>query len=147
MNLNIPESEPVFPIRTAAKLLNISVHTLRMYEREGLILPYKRSTKQRLYSQKDIERIECIRRSINQDKLSIKGIVKIFSFIPCWKIVGCSESDREKCEAYNSYSLPCWSVNHKNNFCTDKDCRLCEVYRDYGECHSIKEKIKELIKA
>lgn len=146
MNFNIPESEPIFPIRTAAKLLNISVHTLRMYEREGLILPFKKQTNQRLYSQKDIERIGCIRRAINKDKLSIKGIVKIFSLIPCWKIAGCPEGDREKCEAYNGYSLPCWSANHKDNFCEDKDCRACEVYKDFGECHSIKDKIKELIK-
>lgn len=147
MNFNLPESEPIFPIRTAAKLLNISVHTLRMYEREGLIIPYKKSSNQRLYSQKDIERIECIRKSINTDKLSIKGIIKILSLIPCWKIIGCPEEDREKCEAYNGYSLPCWTVKHKDNFCDGKNCRSCDVYQNYGECHSIKEKIKELIKS
>jgi hypothetical protein len=38
-------------------------------------------------------------------------------------------------------------VHHKNNFCEDRDCRTCEVYKDYGECSSIKEKIKELIKS
>lgn len=147
MNLNFPDNEPVFPIRTAAKLLKISVHTLRMYEREGLIIPHKKSSRQRLYSQKDIERIECIRRAIKSDKLSINGIVKIFSFIPCWKIVGCSEEDRRNCTAYLEHSIPCWMVHHKNNFCENRDCRTCEVYKDYGECSSIKEKIKELIKS
>jgi MerR family transcriptional regulator/heat shock protein HspR len=147
MELNFPEIEPIFPIRTAAKLLNISVHTLRMYEREGLIIPYKKSSNQRLYSKNDIERIKSIRKAISQDKFSIRGIVKIFSFIPCWKIAGCAEEDRLSCEAYNNNSLPCWAVFHKNNFCTDKDCRACEVYNDYGECNSIRNKIKELIKS
>jgi MerR family transcriptional regulator, heat shock protein HspR len=147
MEINFSDIEPVFPIRTAAKLLNISVHTLRMYEHEGLIIPYKKSSNQRLYSQKDIERIQCIRKAINEDKLSIKGIVKIFSFIPCWKIVGCTEEDRNNCEAYNNDSVPCWAVFHKNNFCTNKDCRACEVYGNYGECNSIRNKIKELIKS
>jgi MerR family transcriptional regulator/heat shock protein HspR len=147
MKLNFPDNEPVFPIRTAAKLLNISVHTLRMYEREGLIIPFKKSSNQRLYSKADLERIECIRRAINTEKLSIKGIVRIFSLIPCWKIAGCSEEDRKNCKAYNGNSVPCWMINHKNNFCSDRECRTCEVYNNYGECHSIKEKIKELIKA
>ena len=81
MELNFPTSEPVFPISTAAKLLNISVHTLRMYEREGLLLPYKKTSKQRLYSKSDIERVECIRKTINEDKISINGIKTIFSFL------------------------------------------------------------------
>ncbi len=147
MNLNFPESEPVFPIRTAAKLLKISVHTLRMYEREGLIIPFKKSTNQRLYSQKDLERIECIRGAIKNDKLSIRGIVKIFSLIPCWKIAGCTAEDRINCTAYSGHSIPCWMVHHKNNFCEDRNCRTCEVYTNYGKCSSIKEKIKELIKS
>jgi predicted site-specific integrase-resolvase len=40
--------EPVFSISTAAKLLDVSVHTLRMYEREGLIIPFKKDSSQRL---------------------------------------------------------------------------------------------------
>jgi len=147
MNLNFPDNEPVFPIRTAAKLLKISVHTLRMYEREGLIIPFKKTTNQRLYSQKDVERIECVRRAIKNDKLSIKGIVRIFSLIPCWKIVNCSEEDKKNCAAYTGNSLPCWMFHHKNNFCSDRDCRSCGVYQNYSECHSIREKIKELIKS
>jgi MerR family transcriptional regulator/heat shock protein HspR len=145
MNLNFPDTEPIFPIGTAAKLLNISVHTLRMYEREGLIIPFKKNTNQRLYSKTDIERIECIRRAIKLEKISIKGIVRIFSLIPCWKIAGCTEVDRKNCKAYSGNSVPCWMFNHKDNFCTGKDCRTCEVYKSYGDCHSIREKIKELI--
>jgi hypothetical protein len=43
MSIQLPLNEPLFPIRTAAKLLNISVHTLRMYEKEGLIIPFKKN--------------------------------------------------------------------------------------------------------
>ncbi len=38
----IQDEEPIFPISTAAKLLNISLHTLRMYERERLIISFKK---------------------------------------------------------------------------------------------------------
>ena len=59
--IKIQDEEPIFPISAAAKLLNISVHTLRMYERNGLFVPFKKLTHQRLFSKSDIERIECIR--------------------------------------------------------------------------------------
>ncbi|MCX8056055.1 MAG: MerR family transcriptional regulator, partial [Ignavibacteria bacterium] len=83
------KDKPKYKISEAAKILGISVHTLRMYEREGLILPFKKTTNQRLYSEKDIERLKCIRNSINEKKISIEGIKRIFSLIPCWAIVNC----------------------------------------------------------
>lgn len=138
-------NRPLYTISTAARLLEISVHTLRMYEREGLIIPYKKKSNQRLYSQNDIERIECIRNAINKEKISIEGIKRIFSLVPCWSAVQCSLKDREKCKAYNGHSKPCWMYNHKKNYCADKDCRECVVYTEFGNCVSVKEKLKKLI--
>lgn len=137
--------EPVYPISAAAKLLNISVHTLRMYEREGLIVPFKKETNHRLYSKADIERLSCIRRAINESKISIAGIKTIYSLIPCWKILGCSEEERKECEAFSSHSQPCWSFDHKNNLCEDRECRDCTVYKDFNECKVIKESLTNLI--
>ena len=138
--------EPVFPISVAAKLLNISVHTLRMYERQGLIIPYKKETNHRLYSNADIERLICIRRAINEYKISIAGIKTIYSLIPCWKIVNCSEEDRKNCKAFDSHTAPCWSYNHKNNMCENIECRGCKVYKNFSECRTIKESLKNFMK-
>src|SRR3989339_600291 len=91
---NLNQDEPIFPIRAAAQLLKISVHTLRMYEREGLIIPFKKESSHRLYSQTDLKRIECIRRAINEMKISINGIKTMYSLIPCWEIMGCSGENR-----------------------------------------------------
>jgi MerR family transcriptional regulator, heat shock protein HspR len=137
--------EPVYPISAAAKLLNISVHTLRMYEREGLIVPFKKETNHRLYSKADLERLSCIRRAINEHKISIAGIKTIYSLIPCWKILGCGEEERNSCEAFTSHTQPCWTFNHKNNKCADRVCRECTIYKDFNECKSIKESITNLI--
>ena len=144
MNKNI-STEPNYTISTAARLLGISIHTLRMYEKEGLLLPFKSDGNQRRYSDKDLERIRCIRRAINEDKIGIEGVRRLLALIPCWAIVDCIESDRKNCEAFNSYTKPCWSHNHKENYCEDKDCFSCEVYNSFGDCGSIKEKLKELI--
>ena len=145
MNKNI-STEPNYTISTAARLLGISVPTLRMYEKEGLILPFKSNGNQRRYSEMDLERIRCIRKAINEDKIGIEGIRRMLALIPCWAIVNCSEIDRQNCEALNNYTKPCWTYKHNNNLCKELDCFSCEVYNSFGDCGSIKEKLKELIK-
>jgi MerR family transcriptional regulator/heat shock protein HspR len=142
MPSEIPKDEPVYPIRTAAKLLNISVHTLRMYEKEKLILPYKKSTSHRLYSQNDIDRITCIRSAINESKISINGIKAIYSMMPCWEVMLCPLEIRNKCNAFLNHSEPCWAVKENNSTCSFIDCRNCSVYKDFGDCGSIKNFIR-----
>lgn len=140
---NLENSEvPLFSISVAARILDISVHTLRMYEREGLIVPFKKESNHRLYSKSDIERLNCIRKTINEKKISINGIKTIYSLIPCWEIIKCSQRDRENCEAYKSHSMPCWTFAHKDNVCATLSCRDCNVYRNYAECGSLKDKLK-----
>ncbi|MBI3125347.1 MAG: MerR family transcriptional regulator [Ignavibacteriales bacterium] len=141
---NLNQDEPIFPIRAAAQLLKISVHTLRMYEREGLIIPFKKESSHRLYSQTDLKRIECIRRAINEMKISINGIKTMYSLIPCWEIMGCSEENRKNCKSYNEHSKPCWGYAHENNVCEEKKCRDCEVYKKHSQCGEIKELIKSI---
>ncbi len=142
IEFNLSSDEPIFPIGTAARLLNISVHTLRMYEREGLFVPFKKESSQRLFSKTDIERIECIRNAINESKISINGIKTIYSLIPCWEVIKCSDKDRKKCSAFNSHNQPCWAEKHKGTTCEKRDCRSCNVYKDYSECGKVKDLIK-----
>ncbi len=122
-------------------MLDISVHTLRHYEREGLILPYKSDSNQRWYSKEDIDRLRCIRSAIRDQRLSIEGIKRIHAMIPCWQMRGCSEHDRANCEAFLGHERGCWSYDHKQNSCTSNDCRLCEVYRSSVNCEEIKKSI------
>jgi MerR family transcriptional regulator/heat shock protein HspR len=144
--MSLSSNDPIFTISNTAKLLKTSVHTLRMYEREGLIIPFRKESNQRLYSEKDLDRIRCIQQTINEDKINIEGIRRILALLPCWTIIECSSVDRQNCEFYKSHSQPCWMVNHKNNICKDKNCRDCEVYQNFGSCASIKTKLKELLK-
>ncbi len=144
MEINKLHNNPIYPIRTAAKILNISVHTLRMYEREGLIIPHKTEGNQRAYSMTDIERVECIRKAINENKISINGIKTIYSLIPCWEIIGCSAFDRSNCQAFADHSKPCWTYSHSNRICSSINCRDCEVYKDYSNCGSVKDLLKKL---
>ncbi|MBZ0199207.1 MAG: MerR family transcriptional regulator [Ignavibacteriaceae bacterium] len=139
---------PLYAISVAARLLNISVHTLRMYEKEGLIVPFRKKTSHRLYSDSDIERLNCIRSAINESKISISGIKTLYAMIPCWEITNCSDMDRANCPAYDksAHSQPCWMFAHENNICAVSECRKCKVYNGYAVCQSIKETIIDLTK-
>ena len=138
-------TKPVYTISTAARLLGISIPTLRMYENEGLIIPFKKISQHRLYSDMDIERIKCLRTAINGGRMGLESIRRMLALIPCWAIINCSENDRKNCHAFTSYEKPCWTHKHKNNTCSTRDCRECEVYNSFSDCSSLKEKLKELI--
>ncbi len=143
-DIKVAQDEPIFPISMAAHLLDVSVHTLRMYEREGLFIPYKKESNQRLFSKSDLERIRCIRSAINDSKISISGIKMIYSMIPCWEITKCSSEDRKNCKSFNGAHDPCWVQKHPNTTCEGRECRSCEVYYAFGNCQTIKGKLKEL---
>lgn len=133
----------VYTIGNAAKILGISVHTLRMYERESLIIPEKQPSHNRLYSENDINRIKIIRKAMKEKKFSIQAIKTMYSLIPCWAVLKCSDEDRRNCSAYNSCNTPCWAVQHENNICAMTDCRTCPVYNDFPACDRIKTVIAE----
>lgn len=132
---------PFYSIGTVARMLGVSVHLLRLYEREGLVLPAKSPGRQRLYSDDDVARLKCILEGIRVHKLSIAGIQRIQSFVPCWDIIKCSDSDRAACPAYSRESKPCWMLKGRETTCGPRDCRLCAVYREAADCGSIKQTI------
>lgn len=132
---------PLYSISTAARMVGVSVQTLRMYESEGLLLIYKTSGNQRMYSNADIDRILCIRKAINEEKISIGGMKRIHGMIPCWDIIKCSEEERSNCPAFKSHIGGCWTHKHKFSVCAAKECRLCDVYQLSSNCEQIKELI------
>jgi len=53
------KEQPLYLISIVSKMLDVHPQTLRLYEREGLVSP-KRTKKQRLYSEKDVEQLNFI---------------------------------------------------------------------------------------
>lgn len=66
--------EPVYLISVVAKALDIHPQTLRQYEREGLVCPSRTDGKMRLYSQKDIDRINMILRLTRDLRVNLAGV-------------------------------------------------------------------------
>ncbi len=130
-----------FSIGEVAEMLKISVETIRLYERRGLLLTVKADNSQRTFSEMDIERIRCIRTAINEHKISIEGIRRIQSLVPCWEHIQCPAEQREKCPAYLRSDAGCWTYKDKHNDCATRDCRSCKVYQLSGNCDNIKSLI------
>lgn len=122
-------TEPLLTISIAAIKLGVSPETLRLYERKGLVNTYKTSTGRRLYSQKDLEWIACIRQLIVINKLNISGIKCLLALIPCWDFIGCSQEEQASCPAYSSNDHVCWKLEDTPCRKKAKDCYSCSVYR------------------
>ncbi|RMH64626.1 MAG: MerR family transcriptional regulator [Calditrichaeota bacterium] len=135
-------NEIYYPIGIVAEMFNISVGTLRAYEREGLILPRKTEGKHRYFSESDIKRIACIRSMIKDKGLNIAGIKMIFSVVPCWEIKQCPEEDRASCPAYHNADAPCWEIKSADSVCGPVDCRTCPVYIDLNNCSDLRSIVK-----
>lgn len=63
-----------FSISVVAKTYGIHPQTLRMYEREGLLQPSRTEGNTRLYSQKDIERLEAILNLTRDLGVNLAGV-------------------------------------------------------------------------
>jgi MerR family transcriptional regulator, heat shock protein HspR len=136
-----PMTGELYTIGEAADVLGVSIQTLRLYEREGLILSLRRSTRHRRYTPADLERVRCIRRMINVEKVSVAGIKKMLAMIPCWSIKDCPPGVRDACPAFDRVEKPCWLITDKPWDCRNAECRTCEVYTNVADCTSLKQAI------
>ena len=134
----VSRSEPIYTLGTASKLSGISVHSIRQYVDNGLIIPYTTKSNRHLFSQVDIIRLITIKEKLSKMGLNIGGIKAMYSLIPCWLIHPCAPESRERCEAYYSDKLPCWDASNKGKECKNEDCRECDVYNYLDDNSNIK---------
>jgi MerR family transcriptional regulator, heat shock protein HspR len=144
-NSSVESTTPVYTLSTTSSLSGIPVHSIRQYIDKGLIIPFKKESNRNLFSQVDILRLKYIENLLNEDGLNIAGIRKLLSIIPCWTVRDCSKAEREKCQAYQSDSKPCWESSEKGTLCKNTSCRECDVYRIVENYDDIKSFLKTLI--
>ena len=73
------ESEPCFVISVAARLVRVHQQTLRSYERLGLLEPSRSQGNIRIYSMRDIQRAQQIRRLIDELGVNLAGVEVILN--------------------------------------------------------------------
>jgi MerR family transcriptional regulator/heat shock protein HspR len=68
------ETKSRYVISIAARLVGIEPHTLRYYERLGLIQPERSSGNTRLYSEDDIDRLRYIKTLMSDCGVNVAGV-------------------------------------------------------------------------
>ena len=133
--------EPLLTIGTVARMLNVAVQTVRLYEQEGLVLPHRTTSGRRMYSLHEVERLRCVRKMITEEGLNLQGIKRLLSLLPCWEFKGGLDEECRNCPAYYDALGPCWSLRNVGQKCQMEDCRACPVYRMQLNCQKLKEVI------
>jgi len=65
---------PVYVISVAAEMSELHPQTLRAYERDGLLSPFRTPGGTRRYSSRDVERLRLIRRLTQEEGLNLAGV-------------------------------------------------------------------------
>ena len=73
-DIHISPDEPVYVISVASKLVDLPVWTLRQLDKTGLVRPKRIGKKSRLYSLKDIKKLEYIHYLMQDKRVNISGI-------------------------------------------------------------------------
>jgi MerR family transcriptional regulator, heat shock protein HspR len=68
------ESRPRYVISVAARMIGIEAHTLRYYERLGLVQPQRSSGNIRLYSEEDVDRLRYIKALMSDCGVNLAGV-------------------------------------------------------------------------
>lgn len=74
----VRRDEAVYMISVAAELAGVHPQTLRIYERKGLLEPYRTPGGTRRYSAADLERLELIQELTNAG-VNLEGVRRILS--------------------------------------------------------------------
>ncbi len=69
----VDEDTPLFTISVVSRILGIHKQTLRIYDREGLVCPERTPSNRRLYSEKDIRRLEYVCYLVHERGVNISG--------------------------------------------------------------------------
>ncbi|HEU4736378.1 MAG TPA: MerR family transcriptional regulator [Solirubrobacterales bacterium] len=78
IEVSIDSDQGVFMISVAAQLAHMHPQTLRIYEARGLIQPKRSPKNTRLYSQRDVERLQRIQQ-LTAEGLNLAGVERVLA--------------------------------------------------------------------
>jgi len=118
---------PVIKIGAVARHFGVSPDLLRMYEREGLLLPVKSQYGTRFYTAADLPWIGQLLRLVREARLTLSQIRRVLAGIPCDEGLQCGER-KQACDEERDRAWPCWRDSTPCGTTAD-DCYACSVYR------------------
>lgn len=82
---------PLYSIGVVEDILGIPQRILRTYEEKGAIRPSRSDTNRRLYSQKDLGKIQYIHFLTHIEKINLPGVREVFNLL---EIMGDAEKEK-----------------------------------------------------
>jgi len=73
-DIYISPDEPVYVISVVSRLVELPVWTLRQLDKKGIVRPRRIGKKSRLYSLKDVKRLEYVHYLMEDKRVNIHGI-------------------------------------------------------------------------
>jgi len=95
---------PVYTIGIVSELISVHPETIRVWERNGVIHPGRRSGR-RFYSESDLARLRFVQR-LTGEGLNLPAIRHYLKLYPCWHMDGCPHCMHRSEDA--SCTKPCW---------------------------------------
>ena len=81
MNREPYDTEPRYVISVAARMLDMQTHTLRYYEKVGIIEPRRSRGNIRLYSDRDIALLQRIKTLVDDMGVNLPGVEVILRMV------------------------------------------------------------------
>lgn len=142
MRVGADESSDSVPakikIGAVARHFNISVDLLRLYEREGLLIPIKSDKGTRYFSERDYVWIGTVLRLVREARLNFAGIRHLLALLPCWRVKNCGHEQKQSCTIVQDATAPCWTNRVCCQVAASTDCYACDVYRSAPQCENLK---------
>ena len=130
-------------IGAVAGHFGISVDLLRLYEREGLLIPIKSPRGTRYFTEHDYPWIAMILRLVRECRMNLAGIRHLLAALPCWRIRNCGFESKRGCPVISDELRPCWSNRATCPVVCAQDCYFCPVYRSAVMCESFQANLAE----
>ena len=125
-------------IGAVAHHFGVSVDLLRLYEREGLLLPIKSPRGTRYFTEHDYRWIAMLLRLVREAGMHLAGIRHLLAALPCSRIRNCGFESKKGCPVISDESRPCWSNRATCPVVCAQDCYFCPVYRSAPACENFK---------
>ena len=133
-----PSDSPKIKIGAVARHFDISVDLLRLYEREGLVIPIKSPKGTRYFTENDYAWIGTVLRLVREARLNFAGIRHLLALLPCWEMRDCGYEKKQSCPVVKDSTAPCWQSKNCCEPTGTRDCYDCPVYRSAPACENLR---------
>ena len=79
IEVSIDSDEPIYTTGVISKLLSVPHHVLKQLDQEGVVKPKRKKGKIRLYSKRELKKIQECWEYINKKKVNIPGLKVILN--------------------------------------------------------------------